>query len=86
MFRVFEAAVRTKCEALNAPTKVYSFAAKIDWLAGCGVISSGDVDRWSAIRQLRNEASHPKDQNILPPNEALIIVDIAIDLINSLFV
>jgi hypothetical protein len=85
MFRVFEAAVTAKCKALNTPGKVRTFAAKVDWLVKDGAIASEDVSRWTAIRHLRNEASHPTDQSIVPPSEALHIVDLAIELINLLF-
>lgn len=85
MFRVFETALSTKCLELNAPDKIKTFAAKIDWLAKSRAIASEDIGRWTAIRHLRNEASHPKDQSIFPPSEALHIVDAAIELINTLF-
>lgn len=85
MFRVFEAALSTKCAALGAPAKVSTFAGKIEWLAKSGAIVAHEQDRWTAIRHLRNEASHPKDQSIFPPSEALHIVDAAIELINPLF-
>ena len=85
MFRVFEASVTEKCKILNAPSKVKTFADKIKWLAEQSAIDPQEVVRWAAIRHLRNEASHPSDQSILPPNEALHMVDIAIELINPLF-
>lgn len=85
MFRVFETAVSEKCKLLSAPSRVKTFADKIDWLAKQSVIHPLDVARWTAIRHLRNEASHPADQSILPPSEALHIVDIAIELIDQLF-
>jgi hypothetical protein len=85
MFRVFEASVTEKSKILNAPAKVRTFADKINWLGEQSAISPQDVVRWTAIRHLRNEASHPSDQSILPPNEALHIVDIAIELITPLF-
>jgi hypothetical protein len=85
MFRVFDTAVSAKCNTMRAPAKVKVFAQKVDWLASQGVIRSEQQNRWHAIRHLRNEASHPADQNILPPSEALTIVAIAIELINPLF-
>ncbi len=75
MFRVFEVSVTAKCKTLNVPAKVKTFADKINWLGEHAVIDRQDVTRWTAIRHLRNEASHPSDQSILPPNEALHIVD-----------
>jgi hypothetical protein len=85
MFRVFDAAISAKCKAMKDPSKTKSFADKIEWLAEHAVISSEQKPRWTAIRHLRNEASHPTDQNILPPGEALTILDIATELINPLF-
>ena len=85
MFRVFEAALSTKCVDLGAPAKVKTFAEKIEWLTKSGAIVAHEQDRWTAIRHLRNEASHPKDENIFPPNEALHVVDAAIELRNPLF-
>lgn len=85
MFRVFDAAISEKCKSMQAPSKIKVFANKIDWLASHGVIQAELQSRWHGIRQLRNEASHPVDQSILPPSEALTMVVIAIELINSLF-
>jgi len=85
MFRVFETALSTKCIELKAPGKIKTFAEKIDWLTKSGAIAAEDVGRWTAIRRLRNEASHPKDQSIFPPSDALHVVDAAIELINPLF-
>ena len=86
MFRVFDAAVSAKCKAMNAPSKVQRFADKIKWLGEHAIIPPEDQSRWNAIRHLRNEASHPIDQSILPPAEALTILNIAVELINPLFV
>jgi hypothetical protein len=85
MFRVFETALSEKCANLSAPAKIKTFANKIEWLTQSGAIDAHDQTRWTAIRHLRNEASHPKDQSIFPPSEALHIVDAAIELINPLF-
>jgi len=86
MFRVFEAALSAKCADLGAPAKVKTFAEKIEWLTKSGaIVDAPEKNRWTSIRHLRNEASHPKDQSIFPPSEALHIVDAAIELINPLF-
>jgi len=85
MFRVFDAAISAKCKEMKAPSKVQHFADKIKWLGERAVISPEQQSRWNAIRHLRNEASHPSDQSILPPGEALNVLDIAAELINPLF-
>jgi len=79
MFRVFEASVTEKCKILNATAKVKTLADKINWLGEQFAIDPQDVFRWTTIRHLRNEASHPTAQSILPPNEALHIVDIELN-------
>lgn len=85
MFRVFDAAISAKCKEMKAPSKVQRFADKIKWLGERAVISPEQQSRWNAIRHLRNEGSHPSDQGILPPGEALNVLDIAVELINPLF-
>jgi hypothetical protein len=85
IFRVFETAASHKCKAMNAPPKIKVFAAKIDWLAESGAVSSLDRSRWDAIRQLRNSASHPKDQYIYDPNITLNVLDGMVELVNRLF-
>ena len=85
MFRVFDAAVSAKCKAMPAPSKLKHFADKIKWLGERAVISPEQQIHWNAIRHLRNLASHPTDQSILPHGEALNVLDIAVELITSLF-
>ncbi|MGA2905660.1 MAG: DUF4145 domain-containing protein, partial [Candidatus Korobacteraceae bacterium] len=86
LFRVLEASASTKCKAMNAPRKINKFEKKVEWLGEKRVISAEQQLRWQAIRKLRNEASHPADQSIFPPGEALRILDIAVELINALFI
>jgi hypothetical protein len=43
------------------------FDKKIKWLSETGAIGHVQYIRWDAIRQLRNIASHPRDQNIFDP-------------------
>lgn len=85
MFRVCDAALSAKCKAMSAPSKLKHFSEKIKWLGERLVISPEQQIRWNAIRHLRNLASHPTDQTILPPGEALNVLDIAVELITSLF-
>ncbi len=86
LFRVLEASASAKCNAMNAPRKIKTFEKKIEWLAETGAMSAEQQLRWRGIRRLRNEASHPADQSIFPPGEALTILDLAVELINSLFI
>jgi hypothetical protein len=86
IFRVLEAAVTNKCIAMNAPSKVKRlFDKKIKWLSETGAIAQVQYIRWDTIRQLRNIASHPRDQNIFDPNMALRMLNDATELINELF-
>jgi hypothetical protein len=86
LFRVLEAAASAKCKAKSAPRRIKTFKEKVEWLGENGVIPAEQQSRWQAIRNLRNEASHPADQSILPPGEVLTILDVAVELINPLFI
>jgi len=69
--RVAEAAISHKCRLMEYPSPKDALKGKIDWLANQGVLSEADKDRWHAIREFRNEVSHPKMQMILPPGNVL---------------
>jgi hypothetical protein len=86
LFRVLEASAAFKCNEMGAtPKRSRTFENKIDWLAEQGVIAAEDKPRWHAARHLRNDTSHPKDQNIYNLAMALTILDATVDLINPLF-
>jgi hypothetical protein len=85
IFRVLEAAVTNKCIAMNAPSKLKRFVDKVKWLSETGEIAHVQYIRWDTIRQLRNIASRPRDQNIFDPNMALRMLNDTTELINELF-
>jgi hypothetical protein len=85
LFRVAEAAVTHKCKAVGAPNSIRSFQPKVDYLVNQGIISAEDKSRWDAIRKLRNIASHPENQTILPPGPVIGLLERITDSINSLF-
>jgi hypothetical protein len=85
LLRVFETAVSMKCELMNAP-EIWKFSQKISWLVKHSAIPRIDEDRWDIVVRLRNEASHPKDQQIFNLAMTLTILDLAAELINPLFV
>lgn len=86
LFRVAEAAVTNKCKALGAPRSCGTFQKKLGYLVNENVISKRIEPEWEAIRHLRNLASHPEQQTILPPGPiATMLKDIA-DKINGLFI
>ncbi len=83
---VFDVAASEKCKQLNAPAKVKIFRRQ-DQLAQearCHQAARGSSVR-QVLRHLRNMTSHPSDQLIMPPAEALHVVEIALELINRLF-
>lgn len=84
LYRVTEAAIDYKCREMGRRKPKEKFAHKIEWLAKES--ATLDKERWDAIRNIRNEASHPKIQTILSPNMVLNDLDIVTRCINSLFV
>lgn len=85
LFRVAETAVTIKCKALSAPKSVKSFADKVDFLIAKSVILAEEKLRWEGIRGLRNIASHPEQQSITPPGNALHELHLMTIIINRLF-
>jgi hypothetical protein len=84
LMRVFETAVSMKCERMSAPD-IWKFPQKIAWLVKHAAIPKEEEDRWKMVVELRNDASHPKDQKIFDLAMTLTILDLAEDLINPLF-
>jgi hypothetical protein len=85
IFRVLEAAVISKCAALNAPAKAENYSSCLTWLADSGEIDRDQYERWAAFRQMRNIASHPRDQNIFDPNIALQMLRHGVAAVHELF-
>jgi hypothetical protein len=85
LYRVLEAAVINKCNAMGVPHSRDSYAKKVDWLIEQGVISQDQSKRWIASTKLRNFSSHPEMQSIYMPLEALKSFEILTDQINKLF-
>jgi hypothetical protein len=48
-------------------------------------LSKEDLERWDAVRHLRKLASHPEDQNVLPPGMVIDQVRVLAAAIESLF-
>lgn len=84
LYRVAEAAVSEKCALLGAPKKL-SFQDKIKFLLDKNVIPNEEFMVWDAMRQLRNESSHPRQQNILPPGMVATMLYQVAERINGLF-
>ncbi len=73
LFRVAEAAVTHKCRQIGAPAKVNKagFEEKLQHLVDEGVILMSGQIVWDATRRLRNFTSHPANQMILGPPDAV---------------
>jgi len=86
LYRVLEAALRTKCEEAGAPASVLkSFRNANEWGAKQGLIAEEHVNQWRVMAHLRNEASHPTQQTIHNQAMSLDILDITVDLLDALF-
>lgn len=85
LFRVAEAAITAKCEQIEASHSLYNFNSKLRHLRKRKIISEQEFSQWNDLRKMRNEASHPKDQTILPPGPVSIILESIAERINTLF-
>lgn len=85
LFRVAEAAISYKCKAIKAPKSKRTFNQKLKYLLDKKVISQQDSTIWDAIRKLRNSASHPKNQKIIPPGSVIASLESIVEKINLLF-
>lgn len=84
MTRLAERAATTKYE-MAIGKKAKNFAVAIDGLIKQGVITSQSKSRWTAVRQLRNDASHPSQQWLYSIGMMSAIVEGGPALINELF-
>ena len=85
LFRVAESAISHKCKAIRAPKSIKTFNLKVKHLLNKKVIPPQDITTWNAIRKLRNSASHPKNQMIIPPGSVITTLERIVEQINSLF-
>lgn len=85
IMRIIETAARAKCTLMGAPS-LRKFSRVIEWLTENQVIVGKEAaERWRLIRELRNDASHPRFQslyNVAMMKDHLIIGSMAI---NELF-
>ena len=84
-FRVLEAAVQERCEALPVPRGRQTFKGRLDWLHQHGHLSDERYRQWNATRELRNEACHPDRQSLFDPPLAVGNLRLAAELIEDLF-
>jgi hypothetical protein len=86
IYRVAEAAIMTRCNLAGADYKATKrYVDRINWLGEQGIIQKDDLGRWHALRQLRNDTSHPRDQMIIPPGIVLSVISDIVDLTDLLF-
>jgi hypothetical protein len=71
LYRVGEAAVRSRYRSHGGSKQRPSFEEAIAFLVEAGVIRSGGEPRWTAMRQLRNISSHAEESAAMPPGAAL---------------
>jgi|SRR5215218_399478 len=93
--RVAETAVTLKYEALGGPKRVRrtpkskprqaTFKDKLDYLEREELITERDAVWWGAIREARNDASHPRDHRAQPPGMAVGRAETLAEKINGLF-
>jgi hypothetical protein len=84
LLRVLETSLVFKCQQMNAPD-IGKFSQRVEWLRKHKAISTDDEVRWKQLVELRNEASHPKDQMIFGLAQALTILDATVELVDLLF-
>ena len=91
--RVLETAVRICCEnngiqirteGKDGKTYDTTFAKNIRALIKKGIIPAKDEKLWMAAKDIRNYASHPESQAILPPGMTLTNLKITADRLNYL--
>jgi hypothetical protein len=86
LLRVAEAAVTTKCLTIRAPRKkTKRYQDKLIYLRDQKILSKLDYEAWDMFREWRNHASHPKQQTILMPKDALYLLFNIAEKINGLF-
>ncbi len=86
LLRVAEAAISEKYKLTNAEKINLKFKGRLDYLKKIGILSDDEYHRWNSFRELRNIASHPEQQTILPPGVTLRFISDISEFINALFV
>ena len=85
MYRVADTATMARCKLAGADYKeTKRYVDRINWLAQQNIIQKEDLERWHALRQLRNDTSHPRDQMIMPPGIVLSLISDILELIDLL--
>lgn len=87
LLRFLESTLKAALLAFDAPRKVLksAFSQQIDWACANGLMDNTTAERWHAVRQLRNRASHKDDNMIVGPNHALMDLKLAKDFAEDIF-
>ncbi|HEX2049177.1 MAG TPA: hypothetical protein VHJ34_00930 [Actinomycetota bacterium] len=85
LWRVCEAAMNQKFQQLDGPRRRERFVDKIKWMRSEGHLSEEQDVWWTAVRQLRNSASHPVFQTLIVPLELPGVLQRTAHAINCLF-
>lgn len=85
LLRVAEASISEKCNQIGGK-KIKGFKGKLDYLWKIRILSDDEFHRWNLFRELRNAASHPEQQTILPPGVTLRFISDISESINALYV
>jgi hypothetical protein len=84
IMRIVETAARAKSTLMGAPS-MRKFSKVIEWLVDNKVIVGDAIERWKIIRELRNDASHPRFQSMYSVGMMKDHLVIGATAINELF-
>jgi hypothetical protein len=82
---VAEAAVSTRCDDLNIPSRLKTLDDKLTYLHDERKLGLDEYDKWDLIRKVRNLTVHSKHQNILLPMDVRWFFYHIAERINLLF-
>ncbi|MFA4860985.1 hypothetical protein [Methanoregula sp.] len=83
--RTGETALLLKCRKMGYSQKSERFSDLILFLKTNGFNDAEKIQRWDALRSIRNRASHRRNQSIYPPAWAIGILETITVEINALF-
>ena len=85
LYRALEAAATARARALGfKEQKPAGLRRKLEWLVSRGAVTKAEFDKLMPLVTLRNEASHPQSQSLIPPALAIALLDDVGDEINRL--
>lgn len=86
LLRVAETAISKKCKQITVEKIGRNrLIDKLKYLKNTNNLTDEEFLQWNLLRELRNIASHPDQQTILPPGISLRFLSDISELINALF-